>query len=120
MSTAWSVVWTDWRRNEVTRSTSASTTGRSSSAYAVADWCPFNGTNTFCIDPGSPWQNAWIESFNGRLRDEHVNGQQFACLLEARVLTEAWRIDYNISRPVSAHSWRDVEGRLDAVKTARY
>jgi putative transposase len=39
-------------------------------AYAVADWCRFNGTDTVFIDPGSPWQNAWIESFNGRLRDE--------------------------------------------------
>jgi transposase InsO family protein len=45
-------------------------------AYAVADWCRFNGTDTVFIDPGSPWQNAWIESFNGRLRDEHLNGQQ--------------------------------------------
>jgi transposase InsO family protein len=39
-------------------------------ANAVADWCRFNGTGTVFIDPGSPWQNAWIESFNGRLRDE--------------------------------------------------
>ena len=45
-------------------------------AYAVADWCRFNGTDTVFIDPGSPWQNAWIESFNGRMRDEHLNGQQ--------------------------------------------
>jgi putative transposase len=74
-------------------------------AYAVADWCRFNETDTVFIDPGSPWQNAWIESFNGRLRDEHLNGQQFDSLLEARVLTEAWRIDYNIDRPHSAHGW---------------
>ena len=45
------------------------------------------------IDPGSPWQNAWIESFNGRLRDEHLNGRQFDSLLEAQVLTEDWRIE---------------------------
>jgi putative transposase len=74
-------------------------------AYAVADWCRFNGTDTVFIDPGSPWQNAWIESFNGRLRDEHLNGQQFDSLLEAQVLTEDWRIDYNVSRPHSAHDW---------------
>ena len=43
-------------------------------AYAVADWCRFKGTGTVFIDPGSPWQNAWIESFNGRMRDEHLNG----------------------------------------------
>ena len=51
-------------------------------AHAVADWCRFNGTGTVFIDPGSPWQNAWIESFNGRMRDEHLNGQQFDSLLE--------------------------------------
>jgi putative transposase len=46
-------------------------------AHAVADWCRFNGTDTVFIDPGSPWQNAWVESFNGRLRDEFLNGQRF-------------------------------------------
>jgi putative transposase len=74
-------------------------------AYAVADWCRFNGTDTVFIDPGSPWQNAWIESFNGRLRDEYLNGQRFDSLLEAKVLLEDWRIDYNINRPHSAHGW---------------
>jgi putative transposase len=74
-------------------------------AYAVADWCRFAGTNTVFIDPGSPWQNAWIESFNGRLSDEFLNGQLFETLLEAKVLTEDWRIDYNINRPHSAHGW---------------
>ena len=74
-------------------------------AYAVADWCRFSGTDTILIDPGSPWQNAWIESFNGRLRDELLNGQRFDSLLEARVLLEDWRIDYNINRPQSAHGW---------------
>jgi putative transposase len=42
-------------------------------AHAVADWCRFNGVGSIFIDPGSPWQNAWIESFNGRLRDELLN-----------------------------------------------
>jgi putative transposase len=68
-------------------------------AYAVADWCRFNGTDTVFIDPGSPWQNAWIESFNGRLRAEFLNRQQFDTLLED------WRIDYNLNRPHSAHGW---------------
>jgi putative transposase len=74
-------------------------------AYAVADWCRFNGTGTVFIDPGSPWQNAWVESFNGRMRDEHLNRHQFGNLLEAKVLTEDWRIDYNVNRPHSAHGW---------------
>ena len=72
-------------------------------AYAVADWCRFNGVSSIFIDPGSPWQNAWIESFNGRLRDELLNGWHFDSLLEAKVLIEDWRIDYNINRPHSAH-----------------
>ncbi len=75
-------------------------------AYAVNDWCRFNGTTTTFIDPGSPWQNAWIESFNGRLRDEFLNGQLFETVLEAQVLLEAWRIDYNGARPHSAHGWK--------------
>jgi putative transposase len=72
-------------------------------AAAVADWCRFNGVGTVFIDPGSPWQNAWIESFNGRLRDEFLNGWQFDSLLEAQVLVEDWRIDYNNNRPHGAH-----------------
>ena len=72
-------------------------------AQAVADWCRFNSVNTIFIDPGSPWQNAWIESFNGRFRDELLNLWQFDSLLEARVIIEDHRIDYNINRPHSAH-----------------
>jgi len=72
-------------------------------AAAVADWCRFNGVGTCFIDPGSPWQNAWIESFNGRLRDEFLNGWAFDSLLEAQVLIEDWRTDYNTHRPHSAH-----------------
>ena len=72
-------------------------------AHAVADWCRFNGVDSVFIDPGSPWQNAWIESFNGRLRDELLNGWQFDSLLEARVIIEDWRIDYNDHRPHTAH-----------------
>jgi putative transposase len=73
-------------------------------AYAVADWCRRSGTESVFIDPGSPWQNAWIESFNGRFRDEFLNSHHFASLLEARVLIEDWRIDYNVNRPHSAHA----------------
>ncbi len=55
-------------------------------AYAVADWYRFNDTDITFIDPGSPWQNAWIESFDGRLRDEYLNGQIFETMLEAQIL----------------------------------
>jgi putative transposase len=72
-------------------------------AHAIEDWCRFNGTGAMFIDPGSPWQNAWIESFNGRLRDELLNSWQFDSLLEARVIIEDHRIDYNLNRPHTAH-----------------
>jgi putative transposase len=67
-------------------------------AHAIADWCRFNGSATVFIDPGSPWQNAWIESFNSRLRDEFLNGQLFDSLLEAQVLLADWRDEYNHDR----------------------
>ena len=72
-------------------------------AHAVHDWCRFNGTGSLFIDPGSPWQNAWIESFNGRLRDELLNSWRFDSLLEARVIIEDWRRDCNANRPHTAH-----------------
>jgi putative transposase len=71
-------------------------------AHAVADWCRFNGVGTCFIDPGSPWQNAWIEWFNSRLRDELLILSIFDSLLEAKVLLEDWRIDHNTNRPHSA------------------
>ena len=54
------------------------------------------------IEPGSPWQNAYVESFNGRARDELLNGEQFDSLLEAKVVISDWRIDYNTDRPHSS------------------
>jgi transposase InsO family protein len=52
------------------------------------------------IPPGKPTQNAYIESFNGRFRDECLNEHQFATLGHARLIIEAWRIDYNTDRPI--------------------
>jgi len=71
-------------------------------SHAIADWCHHSGVDSVFIDPGSPWQNAWIESFNSRLRDELLNLWQFDSLLEAQVLIEDHRIDYNNHRPHSA------------------
>lgn len=72
-------------------------------ACAVSDWCRFSGAGSLFIDPGSPWQNAWIESFNGRLRDELLNAWRFDSLREAQVIIDDWRCDYNTNRPHSAH-----------------
>ncbi len=60
------------------------------------------GTATVYIEPGSPWETPWVESFNGRARDELLNVEEFGSLTEAQVLVEAWRIEYNTYRPHSA------------------
>ena len=57
---------------------------------------------TLFIEPGSPWENGYIQSFNGKLRDELLNGKIFETMLEAKVLIERWRVNYNTIRPQSA------------------
>ena len=70
-------------------------------AWALRDWCRLAGTTTTYIEPGSPWENPFVESFNGRARDELLNIEEFTTLLEAQVVTEAWRVEYNTYRPHS-------------------
>ncbi len=69
--------------------------GTELTSHALRDWCRFSKTGTAYIDPGSPWQNAYVESFNGKARDELLDVEEFACLAEARVVIEDWREDYN-------------------------
>ena len=57
---------------------------------------------TLFIEPGSPWENGYVESFNRKLRDELINREVFATLLEAKVLIENWRREYNEIRPNSS------------------
>jgi putative transposase len=76
--------------------------GPEMTANALKDWCRFAGTGTSYIDPGSPWQNPYVESFGSRVRDELLAVEQFSCLAEAKVLIEDWREDYNEHRPHSA------------------
>jgi putative transposase len=71
-------------------------------ACALRDWCRLTGAGTIYIEPGSPWENPYIESFNGRVRDELLNTEEFGSLTEAQVLVEAWRNEYNAYRPHSA------------------
>jgi putative transposase len=71
-------------------------------AHALRDWCRFAKAGTSFIEPGSPWQNPYVESFNGRVRDELLDVEEFSCLAEAQVLIEDWRQDYNSHRPHSA------------------
>ena len=71
-------------------------------AWALRDWCRLAGTHTSYIEPGSPWQTPWVESFNGRSRDELLNVEEFGSLTEAKVIIEDWRNEYNEYRPHSA------------------
>jgi transposase InsO family protein len=75
-------------------------------AKAVRGWLGRIGVNTLYIEPGSPWENGYIESFNGKLRDELLNGEIFTTLREAQVLIERWRRHYNAIRPHSALGYR--------------
>jgi len=72
----------------------------------VRGWLKNLGVKTLFIEPGSPWENGYIESFNGKLRDELLNREIFTALTEAKVLIEAWRKDYNQFRPHSALGYR--------------
>jgi putative transposase len=71
-------------------------------AAVLREWCRQGSTGTAYIEPGSPWQNPYVESFNSRLRDELLNVEVFTCLDEARVLAADWRTDYNANHPHSA------------------
>lgn len=75
-------------------------------AKAVRKWLERLSVKTLFIEPGSPWENGYIESFNGKLRDELLNGEIFMTLFEAQVLTEEWRKEYNHIRPHSSLGYR--------------
>jgi len=71
-------------------------------AHALQRWCSESGTNALYIEPGAPWQNEIVESFNGRLRDELLSSEIFESLAEAKYLCNRWRLDYNHRRPQRA------------------
>ena len=75
-------------------------------ARAVREWLGRVDVKTLFIEPGSPWENGYVESFNGKLRDEVLNGEIFYTLTEARVLVERWRNEYNTKRPHSSLGYR--------------
>jgi transposase InsO family protein len=75
-------------------------------AKVVRSWLNRLGVKTLFIEPGSPWENGYIESFNGKLRDELLSREVFTTLLEARILIEYWRKGYNHIRPHSSLRYR--------------
>jgi putative transposase len=75
-------------------------------ATAVRDWIAAVGARTACIEPGSPWENGYCESFNAKLRDELLNGEIFYSLAEAKIVIEGWRRHNNTKRPHSSLGYR--------------
>jgi len=75
-------------------------------AKAVRQWLADVEVQTLYIEPGSPWENGYIESFNGKLRDELLNVEIFDTLLEAKVLIERWRREYDTIRPHRSLDYR--------------
>jgi putative transposase len=75
-------------------------------AKAVRAWIAAVGAETAYIEPGSPWENGYLESFNARLRDEPLDGEVFHSLAKAKVVIESWRRHYNSDRPHSALGYR--------------
>jgi transposase InsO family protein len=75
-------------------------------AKAIRKWLTRVGVKTLFIEPGSPWENGYIESFNGKLRDELLNREIFTTLIEAKVLIGGWRKEYNQVRPHSSLGYR--------------
>ena len=85
-------------------------------ARSVREWLPKVGVQTLFIEPGSPWENGYCESFNGKLRDELLNGEIFNNLKEVQILTEIWRRQYNEVRPHSSLKYRPPAPKV--IKTA--
>jgi len=98
-------------------------------AHALRDWCRLRSTATAYIEPGSPWQNPFIESFNGRTRDEVLDLELFGTLAEAKVILADWITAYNTEHPHSALGmlpparfaarWREDNGGAPAPQEAR-
>jgi transposase InsO family protein len=75
-------------------------------AAGVRQWLERIGMKTLFIEPGSPWENSYVESFNGKLRDECLNREVFETVVEAQVRIERWRYEYNTFRPHSSLRYR--------------
>ena len=93
--------------------------GSEFTADVVRQWLAKIGVQTLFIEPGSPWENGYVESFNGKLRDELIDREIFYTLLEAKVLIERWRDHYNRVRPHSALGYRPPAPEVIAVEPRR-
>ena len=80
--------------------------GAEMTAKVVRSWLASLGTTPLFIEPGSPWENGYCESFNGKLQDECLRQEIFYSLKEAQIVIEQWRRHYNTCRPHSALGYR--------------
>jgi putative transposase len=87
-------------------------------AYAIADWLKDKKVKAIYIKPGSPWENGHIESFHDKFRDECLNREIFGSLLEAKVLVEQWRMEYNTNRPHSSLRYQTPQEVADRWQTS--
>jgi len=88
-------------------------------AKVVRNWLAGLGVKTLFIEPGSPWENGYIESFNGKMRDELLNREIFTTLEEAKILIEQWRREYNQVRPHSAKNNKPPAPEAILARTAK-
>ena len=95
---------------------SRSDNGPEMTSKRVRNWLQLIGVQTLFIEPGSPWENGYNESFNGKLRDELLNGEVFYSFKEATIIIEGWRIHYNTQRPHSALGYRSTAPVTRAIK----
>jgi putative transposase len=80
--------------------------GPEMTANALRAWCRFSGAERSFIEPGSPWQNPFVESFGSRVRDEVLSVEAFDSVVEAQTVINDWKDIYNHQRPHSSHGWR--------------
>jgi putative transposase len=93
--------------------------GPEMTSNALRDWCRFSRTGAAFIEPGSPWENPFVESFNSRVRDELLAVESFSCLTEAKVMVEDFRVDYNRNRPHRAHAMMTPAAFAEGWRTAQ-
>jgi putative transposase len=93
--------------------------GPEMTSAALRDWCRFSRTGAAFIEPGSPWENAYVESFNSRVRDELLAVEVFSCLTEAKVMVADYREDYNRHRPHRAHGLMTPAAFAEVWRTAQ-
>jgi putative transposase len=89
-------------------------------AKGLRKWLAGTGAKTAYIEPGSPWENGYCESFNSKLRDEFLNGELFYSMKEIRVLAERWRVHYNTVRPHSSLGYRPPAPEVWVAKSLGY